>query len=285
MKDFWGPNQISNPSLKDDLIKYFFKNISDEQLENILKTKENELELICNRYEFISKLMELRQILIQRSEKVFPKITKLEIEDKCVIEFIHEDKVSIDGIEFNGVRFDIEALCQYLLLSLIDTIMGKTPYKTFNEWLVSQIEDKSYTLNEILDFEKRYQEEYGLSRNFNKAFSDYLPNDIKDRLLKTFIISKVDLGTISDTNIEAWNNIPDSQKLKKIATYLYSDIRCKYTHSCSRKFLNVKKIISMKPTKEKLLINKISPEDDNLINILKDLIVNLVNQKYIANKF
>lgn len=285
MKDFWGPNQISNPSLKDDLIKYFFKNISDEQIENILKTKENELELICNRYEFISKLMELRQILIQRREKVFPKITKSEIEDKPVFEVIHEDKVSIDGIEFNGVRFDIEALCQYLLLSLIDTIMGKTPYKTFNEWLVSQIEDKSYTLNEILDFEKRYQEEYGLSRNFNKAFSDYLPNDIKDRLLKTFIISKVDLGTISDTNIEAWNNIPDSQKLKKIATYLYSDIRCKYTHSCSRKFLNVKKIISMKPTKEKLLLNKINPEDDNLINILKDLIVNLVNQKYIANKF
>jgi len=285
MNYYWGPSEISNPCITTDLRKYFFAEISEDELNNIYASNKESLNLICDRYEFIVKLLDLKQLLNNKKVIQNPKIDNVLVDGKKCLEITHDELVEIDGFEFNGVRFDIEALCQYLLLSLIDTIMGKSPYKTFNDWLLSEKENKEYTMDEILLFEKEYQNEYGLSKNFKKAFSDYLPENIRKRLLNTFILAKLDLGKINDESLRNWEIKTEDEKIKKISDYLYSDVRCKYTHSSSRHFLNVKQIMSHKPTKEKILLNKVDPDEDNLITILQDLIISLVQQKYILNKF
>lgn len=282
---YWGPSQISNPSLKQDLKNYFFSDATDDEIENLLSTYPNELEVICDRYEFIIKLLNFRNILDSKKKISHVNISPKEIAGRKIIEIVHNESVVLEGFEFNGVQYDIEALCQYLLLSLIDTIMGKSPYKTFKEWLSTEKENKSYSLEEILLFESEYQNIYGLSKNFKKAFSDYLPKTINDRLIKTFVISRLELGSINNKDMNEWGNYTDEQKIKKIADYLYSDIRCKYTHCCSRKFLNTMPIISSKPCNDKILLNKVDPAEDNLIFILQDLIKCLLQQKYIEKKF
>ena len=77
-----------------------------------------------------------------------------------------------------------------------------------------------------------------------------------------------------------WDGLTDDEKINKIAVYLYDDIRCKYTHTCSKTLLNFKKITTKQPTPNKILINKVSPEKDNLILILQAVIEELVHSKY-----
>lgn len=274
--DFWVPTDVSNPHLLDDIKQFFFPSKNDCEIQQLIDNNYDALNVICNRYEFVQKLQDFKKILKQHTTIQNVKFENKIIEEKKCIEFALEEKTEIEGFEFNGVQYDIDALCQYLLLTLIDKLSGSDNYEPFVNWLSRQPSQVSYTLKELKEYGNRYAEENGLRKKFLKVFSNMISGDLKKRLLNTFIIAKSGLGTIDEEDLNAWNSLSNDERLKRISKYLYDEIRCKYTHVCSRTLLNFKKISTHKPTHKKILMNKISPEKDNLISILQDVVKDLV---------
>ncbi len=276
MDSFWVPVDVSNPLLLNDIKQFFFPSKDDSEIQQLIDSNYDALNVICNRYEFVQKLQDLKKLLKNHTSFQNVKIENKNIEGKKIIEFAYDEKTEIEGVEFNGVQYDIDALCQYLLLTIIDKLSGSDNYEPFVQWLSWQPSQVSYTLEELKEYSKQYAEENGLRKKFLKVFSDLISEDLKNRLLNTFIIAKSGLGTINEEDLNAWNSFSNDEQLKKISIYLYDEIRCKYTHVCSRTLLNFKKISTHKPTHKKILMNKISPEKDNLISILQDVVKELV---------
>ena len=123
-------------------------------------------------------------------------------------------------------------------MTLIDKLSGSDNYEPFVNWLSRQPSQVSYTLKELKEYGNRYAEENGLRKKFLKVFSNMISGELKKRLLNTFIIAKSGLGTIDEEDLNAWNSLSNDERLKRISKYLYDEIRCKYTHVCSRTLLN-----------------------------------------------
>ena len=281
MNNFWGPRLIKNPNLENDLRTYFFQDCNDESIKNIIKQYKQEVEIICDRFEFINHLLKLNEIFIEKrtySSTTFSKVSN----NKPILEISRNENIIWSGIELNGINYDIEALCQYLLLTIIDTIMGGIKYINFTTWLKNHnINQNKYSLCDLDALQKKYDEEHGLRRNFIKAFSDHLSEKIRNRIIKTFIVSKIDQGNIKSSDYSEWQEKSDDKKYICIVKYLYDRIRCRYTHSCSRTLLSDCPINIMMSTKEKVLISTVAPKDDNLIKILMDVIRELMIEKYV----
>lgn len=281
-QDYWVPVDISidKISLAKSLKDFFFKSSSDKEINQLIENYATDLNVICDRFEFVQKLQELKKLLKQHTTIQNGYFDNENINKTKVIVITREEKTELEGVEFNGVQYDIDALCQYLLLTIIDKITSEEKHEQFVSWLLRNSSQTSYSIEELTEYEKKYSNETGLRKNFIRAFNSCISNTLKTRILNAFIIAKVDLCKVNEKDKDWWDGLTDDEKINKIAVYLYDDIRCKYTHTCSKTLLNFKKITTKRPTPNKILINKVSPEKDNLILILQAVIEELVRSKY-----
>ncbi len=64
-QDYWVPVDISidNTSLAESLKNFFFKSSSDEEINQLMEKYSADLNVICDRFEFVQKLQELKNLL------------------------------------------------------------------------------------------------------------------------------------------------------------------------------------------------------------------------------
>ena len=284
MKEFWSTNIVKNPFLNRDLKTYFFYDEDDSFIDKLVEDNLKSLTILCDRYEFILNLLKIKELLLKNRKNSISIIKEIDVNGEKVIEVTPDESITFQGYEFNAINFDIDALCQYLLLTMIDTVMGNSKYVKFVEWLNHNKKQRTYEYNELKELQDEYYEDNGLGKNFMRAFNNYLSKETRQRILNTFIIAKNDLGRINDVSLQNWNNLDDNKKFKKIITYFYDQIRCNYTHNCGRNFLNNRKVENCFQSKKEKLINIISPQKDNILEILKDSVKEIVINKFTSTK-
>ncbi|MBO7461872.1 MAG: hypothetical protein J6T96_04685 [Bacteroidales bacterium] len=275
-KKFWCPLDVKNPSLKEDLKEFFFKDASDDVIKQVIDKYGYDISVICDRYEFVCKLQDLQKILRKHNKRQYQRNGNI---------LIISDSIEIDGYEFNGVPYDIDALCQYLLLTIVDKIItlpkdsGNRKFIPFVDWLFKFHEKSNYTKDELEAFGKEHYEEWGDRYNFKKIFSILSPN-LKNKIINTFVLAKVDSQKINADSYEKWLNYKDEKRFTQIVKYFYDNIRCMYTHSCSRSFLSYQPIETspISNAKGTVLLSQVKPNaNNNLIAILKEVIIELMN--------
>src|SRR6185369_5397303 len=120
--EYYAHEWVENPDLVSDLRKYFFEDLTEEQIVEKLETHDKrKLSVIVDRYEFISKLEDLKEIFLGKRVLSDPILTWIEVDGEKLIKVEKLEKIQLEEKEFNGITYDIEALLQYLLLTCIDT--------------------------------------------------------------------------------------------------------------------------------------------------------------------
>lgn len=278
---YWAPQVVENPELIEDLEKFFFGKIKKSKIESVVNSHKHKLAIICDRYEFVNHLLNLRSIFDAKKQYKNGKMASVVINGTSVLKITREEEIILDSVNFNGITYDIDSLCQYLLLTLIDTIMGKIEYENFVSWLTKNESKKSYSIDELKNLQNTYDDENGLRKNFRKAFNLGVSPQSKKRIIDTFLVAKADLGVINESDLGEWNGLDDNTKYDRIVKYFYDSIRCMYTHNSTRTFLSNTDIGSRQPTKKKILIAKKDPKKDNLIQILQTIVQELIVSKFI----
>jgi len=281
MSEYYVPQTIENPALLKDIQQYFFKSFNTHEVEKVARDFSREMTVLCDRIELIEKLLKIRDMLSKKRKYVNPTFSKINIDGTDVIEISRDEHIYLEGIELNGFTYDLDALCQYLLLTMIDTIMGKIDYINFTEWISLNQKQEKYSFEELQSLQQKYDEENGLRRNFIKAFTVHVSQKYRQELVDSFMVSKVGLGRIDPNDQEAWLKLTTENKFDRITKYLYDEVRCKFTHSSGRSFLPTQSVLSSKPIKKKVLVCLKKPENANLIGILREIVKELVYKKYI----
>lgn len=275
-----GPLQVETPDLINDVRKYFFEDKSEEEVKSIiegLREKERKkVILVTERFEFIDHLIYLIKILKNKKKL---KINKYDSDEKVRI----IEKTELFEKEFDGFDHDIESLCYYLLLTCIDTMKGQPEYKDFYEWLVKEC-DKRYVEGEPISFTKheyeQYREKYGLRKNFIKAITNELPENLRNRAVLNFAVVSLDDQKVESNSYCDWNAKSNEQKLKKLAVKLYDD-RSRYTHASIRSFLPNIPVEFL--SRKKDVIVQLVP-GDNMCNLLKDMVIYIVRKNIEKSK-
>ncbi len=280
MDNYWIPQLVTNPEIKTDIYS-LYPSLSDENIEQLLSIDElNTLFTgIVDRIEFLNKLNSLYKIIISKRTFEDSKLTRIFIENQWCLEFTRLEKVNLEGYEFNGVNYDIEALRLYLQTTVIEHISSKIINSNnasydFLDWLKKNNDKETYSLDDIENKYKKHREITGVRRQFINGFNLFSV-ELKDRFIEKLLVAKVDLGKMEASSLVRWEQNSSDQKLEKIAKYLYDEIRCSYTHNMIRTFSNSRKVTESKPIKRKLLVLKGGILDDTLPQILDTAIIEL----------
>ena len=234
------------------------------------------LAVIADRYEFIKKLQDLKEIFVKKRKLSDAELSWIEVDGQKLIKVSQSETIQLEGKEFNGITFDIDALVQYLLLTCIDTILGQEPYLTFPGWLRKNNFVGDVNIDEISKLWESYCDDNGLRKLFLKGFNS-LSDNLKKKFVSTFMLVKLDNGKLNPQSLQQWQELEEEAKFKKLSRFLYDNVRCKYTHESSRHFLPYKKIASRKATKKAVLVSCVNPTDENLINLLERTVINPVS--------
>lgn len=274
INEWLGPKIVTTPNIEDDINEYLGNEILNNwKITSDIKLKET-IIFIVERLDFISHLKSFGKYVDINSSKTTQIINQGNVSIKIVTDY----KFEWNGHDYSGVNFDIEALVLYLLLSCIDAIQSQSQYKSPFDWL----KEKSSTyqnknedaIKNLLDQDKKvYSDYFGLSKNFVKAFT----SDISDNLIKEIsdelIIVKCKNGELDSGSLNNWNSKQKKEKAKKIASFLY-ELRSKYTHKNIRSFIPSKNPIFLGIDGEVLLCKKGYDLEDLLHRILKNLCLN-----------
>lgn len=231
-KDWLAPKIVRTPNIEDDIKRHLGSEVLElwrKSTDDIRKT----IVFIVERLDFISHLKAFGKYTSDKSEKVFQKISNTEYEVEYKFEW--------EGHDYSGVQFDIEALILYLLLTCIDAIQSQAKYKNPFEWLKERItlyqhknEDE---ISRQLDIdENKYGEKFGLCKNFVKAFISDIPAHLNKEIAENLMVVKNKDGSPNKASLSSWMQKKEEEKVKKIASYLYS-LRSKYTHNSIRNFI------------------------------------------------
>lgn len=270
--DWNGPKKVQTPNIENDIEQYLGENILEKWKSSSSEELKQKIIIVAERLDFISHLKSIAMLIRSRS-----KITSMPIGENI---FQVNFQCVFQGHDFGGMQFDIEALDYYLRLSCIDAIQSQPSYVPALDWLNQNIDDYANKtqaeLSTLLERDKlRYSEEYGLSKNFAKAFTEDISEELKEKICEVLIVVKAKDGEITEESINAWGARDKSQKLKKIASKLY-ELRSQYTHTNIRSFLPVTDIATIPNLNgEVLLCKKCNPMD----LLLNDVIINLCDKK------
>lgn len=266
-EDWLIPSMVRTPDIEVDIDKY----LGNEILENWRKSKDkditNSIVFITERLDFICHLNAFRNYAINNSER------KILIDGEGVVQLKY--KFFMDNHDYSGVQYDIEALVLYLILSCIDAIQSQPDYLSAFEWLSgktsryeNQPKDKIKGL--LMEDKAQYDDLYGLSKNFRKAFTDDISDKLKKQIIENLIVAKFEGESVNKNSFLAWNSNDENAKIKKVANYLYN-LRSKYTHKNIRNFIPKRPFGVRLLEGEYLLCKNGFDLDTCLIEILKEL--------------
>lgn len=264
----WGfPKKVQTPNIEEDIEKYLSKAILSKYSACTNKETKDKIVRVTEMLEFIDHLDSISAYL--------HSIDKKELK---IIGGVHNiiSHIEFHAHDYSGFDFDCEALKVYLLLSLIDTCMGQEKHLPPKDFLKKELKESNSKV-EVIDLLEQYDDKYGLSKNFKRAFTDYISPSLKKEIcfsLFYFKPTKEDnvLEKIEERYSE-WEEKNDEEKLKTIAAGLYS-IRSKYTHSNIRSFIPNRNNNQISAGDRECFICKKGKCFDEL---LKQVIVDLVN--------
>ena len=278
--EYYAHEWVENPDLVSDLRKYFFEDLTEEQIVEKLETHDKrKLSVIVDRYEFISKLEDLKEIFLGKRVLSDPILTWIEVDGEKLIKVEKLEKIQLEEKEFNGITYDIEALLQYLLLTCIDTVLGSETYLTFPEWLRKNGHVNDLDIEKISGLYEEYADNNGLRKLFFRGFNS-LSTELKSTFVDTFLLVKLDNGKLNDDSFARWQELDADDKFKKLSRFFYDQVRCKFTHESSRHMLPYKNVTSRKATRKAVLVSCLDPKEVNLINLLKKSVVELTRKEF-----
>ena len=251
----------------------------------IVTTKEKpvrrKLYVIAERFEFVQHMLSLRELLLTAKSPVKTQdIIAVEQLQDHMLQVQVREHIEFHGRDYSGVDYDIESSCFYLLLTCIESIVSK-PYVQIDDWLVehwdSLCQDEENAKDCIKGAIDRYRDEHGLRRNFRKALTEGIAPKLMKWFVTHFAVVKTENGELNQDSWNNWCQKQEHEKIAKIASFLYDDVRSRFTHESHRAFLPSVPIKHLPSSKEPVLV-RLASEKDNLITLLQEIVVYLVRK-------
>lgn len=266
--DWSFPKKVQTPNIKEDIKTYLSDDILSKFNACTNQEVKDKIVRVTEMLEFIGHLNAISGFLHSKDKK----------EVKCVGNNIYViSHIEFESHDYSGFDYDCEALTIYLLLSLIDTCVGQEKYVTTKDYIAKELKENNNNKDEVIDLLEQYNDKYGLSKNFKKAFTDYISPSLKKEICSSLfyfdppkeenILAKI------EERYSKWGKMNDEEKLKKIAAGLYS-IRSKYTHSNIRCFIPDKDNNQICAGDKECFFCK---KGTNFDAILKKVIIDLIN--------
>lgn len=262
------PKQITTPNIEDDIERLLSTEIL--QLFKLCEDKQKKMRLhrIVEMLDFADHLMNFSEYL-----KSINKPTIRIKNGKCVV----KDNIRFNEHDYSGCKFDIEAFVYYTYVSVIDTSMAKnSTYLLIKNFLEKEISEKPITKDDVLALCDKYNEVYGLSKNFREVFETRISHELQEKFANGIMVLSDERKTdYTKAEIDKcwakWQNKGVKERMKKIAICLYS-IRSSYTHS------NIRSFIPSNDWNENTLSKNIKyllQKDVDLLELLKSVVLEL----------
>ncbi len=293
----FGPPVVETPDLENDIQLLFYPDsgitldeISEIVSEQDAKTR-GRLQVIAERLEFVHHLLSLRQLLEEAKGKQEIILTR-RINDSQLLVNV-KTRIEFHGRRYDGVDYDIDALCFYLLLTCIESVFESST-KNIEDWLVENwdelCEDGEQPAECITRVKAKFYTKHGYGYRFKKAFTDEISDDLKQRLATDFAVVKTRDGKVSEDSWEAWNDRSSKRKIASIAGFFYGQVRSKFTHTGQRMFFPSIPLDFLPANKNlegkahKIMVSLKLPEDASLLDLLQEVVVQLVRKHLLKTK-
>lgn len=261
------PSEVETPNIEDDIQQYLGDEILEKWKVSSNADTKKAIVFITERLDFISHLNTFREYAIKNSTKQ----PLLKSNGELWVTYNFE----MDGHDFSGIQFDIEALVLYLLMTCIDAIQTQPKYHSAFEWLLNRTDDyvnksKDQFVELLKKDQNQYDELYGLSKNFRLAFTNGISETLRTRIVENLIVAKFENNGINKESFAAWESKSGSEKIRKIANSLYH-LRSKYTHNNIRSFMPRMSFGARTLHGEFLLCKKGFSLENMLLEVIKEL--------------
>ena len=278
-----GPRWVSTPNLQEDVDRLFcLKEGEHTDLAAMDPAQKDKVTVLAERLEFVEHLTVIATEFRKRTTRT-RRHTRLDekrilVTDTCRLE--------LWGHDFAGADFDLEALILYLLITCIDTIKGQPLFVSAFDWMLQhharrlsnlEPDEVPHVLNEL---SVSYRAEHGLSRRFVEAFAVDLSEDMKERLVRSFAVVKIDGGQITKESASAWEQRSTPDKIKKLASTLYT-VRSTFTHAAIRSFCPSQPVEELQGGKDAVVVQL--PDGEPLLSLMQDIVVFLTRKLVIGH--
>ncbi len=280
---FYGPPVIFTEIIFDDIRRFYFSDtpITSDEIRSIVSAKSAPIQ--HKLFVVTEHLLSFKDLLL--SNKHTGDVLSIQTVDGSLILDVAEE-IELCGREYNGVDHDIEATCFYLLLTCIESTVCSPDHVDMASWLVKNWDDlcrpEENPKQCISRIKEDYYNQYGSRRRFIYAIIHNLPEDLKNRFVQSLAIVKLENHKVDKDSWDKWQNKNPDAKITSIADFLYDKVRSKFTHESHRSFFPTMPVNILPATQSNILISVVSPETDNLINLLQDTVRFLV-RKYLLS--
>ena len=265
------PKQTVTPNLQVDISRLLSTEILQLVRQCTDHSKIARIRRITEMLDFSDHLLNFREYLINVNNPTIRISKGIAYRD---------DHIQFNGHDYSGCEFDIEAFIYYIYVSIIDTSMAKnSTYLLIKNFLEKEISEKSITKDDVLVLCDKYNEVYGLSKNFREVFETRISHELQEKFANGILVlsdnRKTDYTKVEiDKRWIEWQKTDVRIRMKKIASCLYS-IRSSYTHSNIRSF-----IPSICWDRETLSHNTkyLIQNDMDLLEMLKSVILELCKE-------
>lgn len=226
------PTEVYTPNIEDDI-----RNLLSEDILKLYKKctdtgKRNRIVRITEMLDYANHLSAFSSFLCSINKPTYRTEDEIAYKD---------DHIEFEGHDYSGCEFDIEAMVYYLYVSMIDTCMAKSDtYFSIKDFITGRIKSDNVSKADLLALCDEYSDLYGVSKNFQEVFMYRISDGLKSQLVENILILGGRSTDYTREDIEgkwqAWQQLDNNVRLKKIATTLYS-IRSQYTHSNIRSFI------------------------------------------------
>lgn len=201
--------------------------------------------------EFIDRLFELSINDSKLFDKLFGICRRLEF-----IEHMRWAKpISISDSHQQIFGYSLDRLVAYLSSTCIEIAVSPS-FQSYAEWLKTAVDSGSLESelqlmfddsipnslgNNVTKFvtttyESNYLDDTGLTRSFRKFFTENMPDWLQQWTANTYYLIEGDLFDekhFADLGKQTWLKKDSRERCRKIADYLYTQVRNKHTHSAN----------------------------------------------------
>ncbi len=257
---------VETPNVVADITQFIAPEFTQANFDTLGSNECYKLTVLAERLEFIEHLTEVSVLLVKHKRT---KRNQTPLHDGRIM--VNETySIMIDRHEFAGFDFDSDALSVYLLLTCIDTIKGQPNYVNSFDWLKKRCENESSLDWDMLSDE--YDQEHGLSKRFKEAFTNDCSPELRKAIAENFAVARIAAQNIKSESASAWNERSEIDRVKRIASELYT-IRSRFTHASLRSFSPMVPVSNSLDIKGPVLLKRLNgpPLKQVLTDVIKYL--------------
>jgi len=249
-----------------DITQFIYPGFTQDIFDTLESNERCKLTVLAERLEFIEHLTKVSELIVKHR---YEKTNRTSLPDGRIM-VTETYSIMIDGHEFAGFDFDSDALSIYLLLTCIDTIKGQPGHLSAFAWLKRRCANESDFNWDMLSNE--YKKEFGLSKRFKEAFINDCSPVLRTVIAENFAVAKIAAQNIKSESASAWMKRSVIDRVKCIASALYS-IRSSFTHASLRSFSPVVPVSNSLDKIGPVLLQRLDgpPLRQVLTDVIKDL--------------